>query len=176
MESGRYSRGNTTGTAEAGFVMLGNIPLDENRRPLHQDEGLLHQISNFMQQTAFVDRIHGLLAGWEMERITTDTPSRSLGFKGDFFSEILHVLRTQMAYGEYVSEHLNLRNCDDLRDLKAIARLTTGYLKLLFPDISLTPGQFRDYCVRPAVALRQRVRNELHRMDPEYAKVEIGVG
>jgi ATP-dependent Lon protease len=176
MESGRYSRGNTTGTAEAGFVMLGNIPLDEYRRPLHQDEGLLHEISNFMQQTAFVDRIHGLLAGWEMERITTDTPSRSLGFKGDFFSEILHVLRAQMAYGEYVSENLRLRNSDDLRDRKAIARLATGYLKLLFPDLSPTPEQFREYCVRPAVALRQRVRDELHRMDPEYTKVEIGVG
>ncbi len=176
MESGRYSRGNTTGTAEAGFVMLGNIPLDEHRRPLHQEEGLLHEISNFMQQTAFVDRIHGLLAGWEMERITTDTPSRSLGFKGDFFSEILHILRAQMIYGEYVSENLRLRNCDDLRDRKAIARLATGYLKLLFPDLSPMPEQFREYCVRPAVALRQRVRDELHRMDPEYVEVEIGVG
>jgi len=176
MESGRYSRGNTTGTAEAGFVMLGNIPLDENRRPINLEEGLLRQIPNFIQQTAFVDRVHGLVAGWEMERITTDTPSRSLGFKGDFFSEILHVLQGEMAYGEYVSEHLRLANCDDLRDRKAIARLATGFLKLLFPDLSLTEQQFRDYCVRPAVKLRQRVRDELHRMDPEYAQVEIGVG
>jgi ATP-dependent Lon protease len=129
-----------------------------------------------MEQTAFVDRVHGLVAGWKMERITTDTPSRSLGFKGDFFSEILHVLRGEMAYGEYVSENLRLRNCDDLRDRKAIGRLATGYLKLLFPDLSPTPEQFREHCVRPAVALRQRVRDELHRMDPEYAEVEIGVG
>jgi ATP-dependent Lon protease len=176
MESGRYSRGHTTGTAEAGFVMLGNIPLDERRRPLNQEDGLLHQITNFMQQTAFVDRIHGILAGWQMDRITTDTPSRSLGFKGDFFSEILHVLRGQMDYGEYVSEHLRLENCDDLRDRKAIARLATGYLKLLFPDLMLTDQQFREHCVRPAVALRQRVRDELHRMDPEYARVSIGIG
>ena len=176
MESGRYSRGNTTGTAEAGFVMLGNIPLDEHRQPLNQEDGLLRNLSNFMEQTAFVDRIHGLLAGWEMERITTDTPSRSLGFKGDFFSEILHVLRGEMDYGEFASEHLRLWNCDDLRDRKAIRRLATGYLKLLFPDLSPTPEQFREHCVRPAVALRQRVRDELHRMDPEYAEVEIGVG
>jgi ATP-dependent Lon protease len=176
MESGRYSRGNKTGTAEAGFVMLGNIPLDENRRPINQEDGLLRNLSNFMEQTAFVDRVHGLIAGWTMERITTDTPSRSLGFKGDFFSEILHVLRGEMAYGEYVSENLRLRNCDDLRDRKAIGRLATGYLKLLFPDLSPTPEQFREHCVRPAVALRQRVRDELHRMDPEYAAVEISVG
>ncbi|MBS1251244.1 MAG: hypothetical protein MAG451_00275 [Anaerolineales bacterium] len=176
MESGRYSRGNTTGAAEAGFVMLGNISLDENRRPIHQEDGLFRQISNFMQQTAFVDRVHGLIAGWEMQRITTDTPSRSLGFKGDFFSEVLHALRGEMEYGEYVSEGLHLTNCKDLRDRKAIARLATGFLKLLFPDLNPTERQFREYCMRPAVNLRQRVRDELHRMDPEYAQVEIGVG
>ena len=155
--------------------MLGNIPLDENRQPLNQEHSLFCNCSNFTEQTAFADRNHGPLAGWKMERITTDTPSRSLGFKGDFFSEILHALRGEMDYGEFASEHLRLRNCDDLRDRKAIGRLSTGYLKLLFPDLSPTPEQFREYCVRPAVALRQRVRDELHRMDPEYAEVEIGV-
>jgi len=176
MESGRYSRGNTTGTAEAGFIMLGNIPLDKSHRPINQEDGLFRQIPNFMQQTAFVDRVHGFIAGWEMERITTETPSQSLGFKGDFFSEILHVLRGEMDYGEYVSQKLCLTDCEDLRDRKAIARLATGFLKLLFPDLNPTEKQFRDHCVRPAVELRQRVRDELHRMDPEYAQVEIGVG
>ncbi len=174
LESGRYSRGNTMGTAEAGFVMLGNITLDENKQPVYLEEGLFQEIPNFLQETAFVDRIHGLIAGWEMERVTKDTPSRSLGFKGDFFSEVLHVMRRIAQYDEYVSEHMVLINCNDLRDRKAIARLASGFLKLLFPDLKPAPEQFREFCVKPAVELRQRIRDELHKLDPEYARVEIG--
>jgi len=173
LESGRYSRGNTMGTSEAGFVMLGNITLDENHRPLREEEGLFYEIPNFLQETAFVDRIHGLIAGWDMDRVTRETPSHSMGFKGDFFSEILHALRSDAHYAEHVSQEMRLVNCDDLRDRKAISRLATGFLKLLFPDMEPTEEQFVEYCVKPAVKLRQRVRDELHKMDPEYAKVSI---
>jgi ATP-dependent Lon protease len=174
LESGRYSRGNTMGTSEAGFVMLGNITMDEHHRPLHEEEGLFHEIPNFLQETAFIDRIHGLIAGWRMGRVTKDTPSRSMGFKGDFFSEILHVLRSDAHYAEYVSQEMRLVNCDDLRDRKAITRLATGFLKLLFPDMKPTEEEFKEFCVKPAVELRQRIRDELHKLDPEYAKVSIG--
>ena len=175
LESGRFSRGNTMGTSEAGFVMLGNIALDERHQPMYADEGLFREIPNFLQETAFIDRIHGLIAGWEMGRVTKDTPSHVMGFKGDFFSEILHVLRRDAHYSEFVTQQMRLVNCNDLRDRKAITRLATGYLKLLFADMQPTEEEFREYCVRPAVALRQRVRDELHKLDPEYARVEIGV-
>lgn len=173
LESGRFSRGNTMGTSESGFVMLGNITLDENHNPVYEGEGLFREIPNFLQETAFVDRIHGLVAGWEMGRVTKETPSRSMGFKGDFFSEILHVLRNDAHFAEFVSQEMRLINCDDLRDRKAITRLATGYLKLLFPNMAPSPEEFREYCVKPAVELRQRVRDELHKLDPEYAKVFI---
>lgn len=176
LEAGRYSRGSTMGTAEASFVMLGNVMLDETGQPVQQEVGMFRQIPNFLQETAFLDRIHGLIAGWEMQRVTKDTPSRSLGFKGDFFSEVLHVMRRMAQYDEYVSENMMLIDCNDLRDRKAIGRLAAGFLKLLFPDLNPTEEEFREFCVRPAVALRQRVRDELHKMDPEYAAVQIGVG
>jgi ATP-dependent Lon protease len=174
LEAGRYSCGNTMGTAESGFVMLGNITLDEYRRPIHEAEGLFREIPNFLQETAFVDRIHGLIPGWEMGRVTKETPSHSLGFKGDFFSEFLHVMRRMAQYDEYVSENMILVNCNDLRDRKAIARLASGLLKLLFPDMRPSLEEFKQYCVAPAVELRQRIRDELHKLDPEYPQVAIG--
>ena len=64
-------------------------------------------------------------------------------------------------------------NCDDR---KAIMRLASGYLKLLFPDLKAEPEEFRQQCAVPAVELRQRVRNELHKMDSEYAVVNISAG
>lgn len=173
LESGKFSRGKTEATSEAGFVMLGNITLDADHRPLHQDHGIFKEIPNFLQETAFIDRIHGIIPGWEMPRVSKDTPSRCLGFKGDFFAEVLHRMRSGVRYGDFVKMNIKLDGCNDLRDRKAIMRLASGYLKLLFPDLNATPDEFREQCVIPAVELRQRVRDELHKMDSEYAAVSI---
>ncbi len=175
LESGRFSRGKTEASAEAGLVMLGNISMDSDHQPLYIDQSLFKEIPNFLQETAFVDRIHGIISGWEMPRVSRDTPSHSVGFKGDFFSEVLHRLRSQINYSDYVKTNMHLTGCSDLRDRKAIGRLATGYLKLLFPDINPSADDFKECCVKPAVELRQRVRNELHKLDAEYALVSIGV-
>jgi ATP-dependent Lon protease len=116
-----------------------------------------------------------LIPGWVLPRVTKDSPSHSLGFKGDFFSEVLHKLRKEMRYQDYVKINMQVSGSDDLRDRKAITRCASGYLKLLFPDQKPSPEEFREYCVKPAVALRQRIRNELHKMDREYSQVEIVV-
>jgi ATP-dependent Lon protease len=174
LESGRYRRSTgDMGTSEAGFVMLGNITLTDERRPLYQAEGLFKELPSALQESAFIDRLHGLMEGWFMPRITKNTPSRHLGFKGDFFSEILHELRPRLEFADYVSHSLRLPACEDMRDNKAIARLTEGYLKLLFPDLHLSEEQFVEYCVNPAVRMRQQVRDELAKIDPEYGWVSI---
>jgi ATP-dependent Lon protease len=175
LESGRFSRGNTEASAEAGFVMLGNITLNEKHEPVYMQEGIFNEIPNFLQDTAFIDRLHGIIPGWVMPRITKDTPSKLLGFKGDFFSEVLHILRNEPQFTDFVNLNIKLENCNDLRDRKAIARLCTAYLKILFPDMQVSDSDFVKYCVKPAVQLRQRVRDELHKMDKEYAKVDIKV-
>lgn len=82
-------------------------------------------------------------------------------------------MRRIAQYDEYVSENMVLINANDLRDRKAISRLAAGFLKLLFPNMNPTREEFNEFCVNPAVSLRQRVRDELHKLDPEYAKVSI---
>lgn len=175
LESGRYSRGNTSGTAEAGLVLLGNILLDENRKPMHSDRGIFNEFPNFLRETAFIDRLHGLLPGWELPRVTRQTPSCCIGFKGDFFSEVLHQLRASTAFADYATQNAKLTGCEDLRDQKAIVRLASGFMKLLYPDMGCSEDDFAMHCLRPAVELRQRIRDELHKMDQEFAKVEIGI-
>lgn len=175
LESGRYSRGNTSGTAECGLVLLGNILLDKDRKPMHTDRGVFNEFPNFLRETAFIDRIHGLLPGWELARVKKQTPSCCIGFKGDFFSEVLHQLRSSTAFAEYASQHSRLTGCDDLRDQKAIIRLASGFMKLLYPDMGCSENEFALYCLHPAVELRQRIRDELYKMDEEFAKVEMGI-
>jgi len=174
LESGRYRRATgDMGTSEAGFVMLGNITLTDERRPFYQTEGLFKELPPALQESAFIDRLHGLLEGWFMPRITKNTPSQMLGLKGDFFGEVLHELRPRLEFADYVSRSLHLPSCEDMRDNKAIARIAEGFLKLLFPDLNVTEKQFTEYCVNPALRMRQQIRDELSKIDPEYAWVSI---
>lgn len=174
LESGRYRRATgDLGTSEAGFVMLGNITLGADRRPLYESNGIFKELPSALQESAFIDRVHGLIEGWHMPRITRNTPSKMLGFKGDFFSEILHELRSDLQYADYVSQSMTLPQCEDMRDNKAIARIAEGYLKLLFPDLRLTDEEFIEFCVNPAVRMRQQVRDELSKLDQEFKWVTI---
>ena len=154
-------------------IMLGNITLTNERRPLYQTEGLFKELPPALQESAFIDRLHGLLEGWFMPRITKNSPSRHLGLKGDFFGEVLHELRPRLEFADYVSHNLRLPSCDDMRDNKAIARIAEGYLKLLFPDLEVTDDQFTEFCVNPALRMRQQIRDELSKIDSEYAWVSI---
>jgi len=174
LESGRYRRATgDLGTSESGFVMLGNITLGANRLPLYESDGIFKELPAALQESAFIDRVHGLIEGWFMPRVSRNTPSRTLGFKGDFFSEVLHEMRTDLRYADYVSQSLHLPQCEDMRDNKAIARLSEGFLKLLFPDLNLTEDEFVLYCVNPAVRMRQQVRDELSKIDQEFKWVTI---
>lgn len=174
LESGRYRRATgDMGTSEAGFVMLGNITLGSSRMPLYESDGIFKELPAALQESAFIDRIHGLIEGWFMPRVSRNTPSKSLGFKGDFFSEVLHELRIDLRYADYVSQNLRLPQCDDMRDSKAISRLAEGFLKLLFPDLELGTEEFITYCVNPAVRMRQQIRDELSKIDQEFKWVTI---
>lgn len=174
LESGRYRRATgDLGTSESGFVMLGNITMGINRLPLYESDGIFKELPPALQESAFIDRIHGLIEGWFMPRVSRNTPSGSLGFKGDFFSEVLHELRADLRYADYVSQSLHLPQCDDMRDNKAIARLAEGFLKLLFPDLEPSEEDFITYCVNPAVRMRQQVRDELSKIDQEFKWVTI---
>lgn len=174
LESGRYRRATgDMGTSEAGFSILGNITIGPDKMPLYESNGIFKELPSALQESAFIDRIHGLIEGWFMPRITKKTPSRQIGFKGDFFSEVLHELRTDLQYADYVTHSMRLPECEDMRDNKAIARIAEGYLKLLSPDLQISEEEFIQYCVNPAVRMRQQIRDELSKMDHEFKWVTI---
>lgn len=174
LESGRFGRGSAGAvTSEAGLVMLANIELDERHQPIYDFIGLFRAFPNFLRETAFIDRFSGLLPGWDLPRVTKDTPSVCLGLKGDIFGEILHMLRGEISYRDYVKLNMQVENCDDMRDSRAIEAGATGLMKILFPDKEPSEEEFYTYCVNPALELRQRVRDELCKMDREYTPITM---
>jgi ATP-dependent Lon protease len=174
LESGRFSRGGKQQTAaSAGIVILANIPLDANGHPRFSN--LFLNLPEFLRETAFIDRIHGILPGWKLPRIQEEAISNNAGFKADFFGEVLHNLRHQAGYEDHIKAHGQIVGTQDVRDRNAIMRLAAGYLKLLFPDLRLSHNELVEFCLRPAASLRQTIRDQLATMDPEYKKLTIGV-
>jgi len=174
LESGRFGRGSANAiTAEAGLVMLANIDLDQNKRPLYEEIGLFRMFPNFLRESAFIDRFSGLLPGWDLPRVTKKTPSQSLGLKGDIFGEIMHAFRQDISYRDYVKTNMELFNCDDMRDSRGIESGATGLLKIIFPNKEPTEEDFYRFCVNPALEMRQRVRDELCKLDREYTPLTM---
>lgn len=172
LESGKYTRGRKAAIADAGVVFLANIPIGSDGFP--REPILFKNLPEFLRETAFIDRLHGILPGWQLPRISVNSPSQEIGFKADFFGEALHQLRDCGGYSEYVARHMKLTGTKDMRDKKAVEKIATGYLKLLFPNLKLSPEEFYNCCVLPAARFRQSVREELAKMDPEYKVVTIG--
>lgn len=174
LESGSFARGGIQKVeASASLMILANIPLDEQKRP--RDENLFRELPEFLGETAFIDRIHGILPGWKLPRIEQSSVGTGIGFKADYFGDVLHHLRTRSGYEQIVQKYMSrVTGTSDRRDIVAISRLATGYCKLFFPHGQLSDDDFIEYCLKPAIALRQRVRDQLALLDPEYVRVYIG--
>lgn len=174
LESGKFGKGTASAiSAEAGLVILANIELDDKKQPLNALKGLFKVFPNFLRETAFIDRFSGFLPGWNLPRVTKSTPSKYLGLKGDIFGEIIHKIRYDQNYRNFVKSNIELIDCEDMRDSKALEAGSTGLLKIIFPDLNPSEQDFYKYCVNPAIELRQRVRDELCKMDREYDAVSI---
>lgn len=174
MESGKFTRGNKRASSDCGIVFLGNIEIGADGRPT--DQMLFNQLPDFLRQAAFITRIHGILPGWKIPKIGKQSPTTANALKADFFGEVLRKLRNRSEYDSYAKTHIRLEGtgADNLRNNRAIQRLAAGYMRLVFPNLNPVSEEFEKYCLRPAIDLRRRVCDQLHKIDPgEYDVVSI---
>lgn len=177
LEQGEFRVMQYKGTSDAGFVLLANIPLSSDSKP--KDADLLESLPSWLKgisATALIDRFHGLLPGWELQKISKECLCDGIALKADYFGEVLHALRNKSEYMNWVKEHT--RSSGTIRDINAIERLATGLLKLLFPDLNQVNAElFREHCLNPAKELRKRIRTQLALVDEEYspelAEIEV---
>lgn len=174
MESGRFTRGRQKASADCGVVFLGNIEMGYDGRPLKSV--YFEALPQFLRETAFIDRLHGFVPGWEIPKIRSDSPANGIALKADYFSEVLHSLREDSSYDAYVEAYARLAGAGSttMRNATAIKRLAAGYLKLFFPDATPSPEEFEAYCLQPAIELRQRVCDQLNALDPgEFGRTDM---
>ncbi len=172
LESGTFSIANVRQSSNAGFIILGNIPLDENNYPTISS--YFEPLPDVFKESAFLDRFHGFIKGWEMPRINQSMIMNGNTLNVEYFSEILHLLRDDMTFSPIVDSLLDIPHNADTRDVKAIKRLTTAYLKLLFPHIEskddIKLNEFKMFCFDEAFKKRAVIREQIHKIDMEFKR------
>lgn len=160
MESGEFSRGKESIRASGGIVMVGNLDadLDQQQRVGHLLSPLPPEMRN---DTAFMDRIHAYLPGWDFPKLNpNDHFTNHFGLVSDFLSECWNQLRS----GSRVSAlqgRVNFGGALSGRDLTAVNKTLSGLIKLLYPDPEMViPDEELESLVRMALECRRRVKEQ----------------
>jgi len=169
MESGEFERGSLRRSRSGCSLMfMGNIEI-QGKVPAEDFSAVMPECMN---DSAFVDRLHGMIPGWELPKIEQSEIhlSNGYGFITDYFCEIMHELRKE-GFRYHVSNHVKLDAGTDMvtiRDQKAILNLASGLIKLLSPSDREDPAVI-DMAVKLAVEYRQRIHDWLCTLSPgEY--------
>lgn len=170
LESGKTTIDNNEFSSECGLMLMGNIPLTDTNQPV--SNFYFENLPENFRESALLDRFHCFIEGWLLPRVHKGMIFKGWTINVEYFSEILHSMRTQNSYSLLFDQLVKFENKADVRDSTAIKRIATGYMKLLFPhwqrveDVDF--DEFENYCLNPAIHRRGIVKEQCHRIDPEF--------
>lgn len=163
MESGEFSRGKESIRADGSLVLVGNFEVDVE----HQQRigHLLGPMPPEMRDdTAFMDRIHGYLPGWDVPKIDKEYLTNHFGLVSDFLSECWTQLRNQ-SHVSALQNRVFFGGALSGRDTNAVNKTISGLLKLLYPGgASHIPDEDLEWAVRIAMEARRRVKEQQKRI------------
>lgn len=170
LESGKTTIDNNEFSSECGLMLMGNIPLNEHRRPLNYR--YFDSLPISFRESALLDRFHCFIEGWHLPRINEGIIYKGWTLNVEYFSEILHSMRTQSIYGVIYDKIVGKDKDADTRDSKAVKKIAVGYMKLLFPHwtcpANINIEDFDTYCLQPAIRRRGIIKEQCHYIDQEF--------
>lgn len=172
LANGRLTRGGLYETASpCSLVMLANILLDNEQRPINFP--LVKELPEFLRETAFLDRLRGILPGWKVHKLGGDSFAQGMGLKSDFFGDALLALREDVTANQYAQARIALKGKKRYkRNEDAVRLLASGLMKLQFPHGQISAEDFEIYCLHPAIEMRQLVWEQLYMLDAEYRQYD----
>jgi len=171
LANARLTRGGLNEAAsDCGLVLLANIALDDQQRPMRYP--IVQELPPFLQDTAFLDRIKGIIPGWELPKLGSKSFADGTGLKSDFFGDVLVALRDDLEPDQFCSRRIVLAGEGGIRNDLAVRSIASGMMKLLFPHGDVTDEELQRFCVRPALRLRQLVWDQLYALDAEYRQYD----
>ena len=177
LESGKTTIDNQEFSSECGLMLMGNIPLTADKLPV--SPMYFDNLPENFRESALLDRFHCFIEGWKLPRINTSMILKGWTINVEYFSEILHALRTQNVYSQLYDQIVQVAPNTDMRDAKAVKRIATAYMKLIFPhwrkleDVDLS--KFAIFCLNPALNRRGIVKEQCHNIDPEFKSALTGI-
>lgn len=170
MEQGNFTVGDYKGVADAGVVLCGNI----SKKIMDADgyENMFVELPVVFHESALIERFHGFIKGWNIPRMNDDLKVNGWALNSEYFCSILHEMRNDMTYRNIVDELIIVPEGADTRDTEAVKRISTAYLKLLFPHVQdaseIAPRDFKRYCFERARKMRQTIKFQVGILDEEY--------
>jgi ATP-dependent Lon protease len=164
-----FSRGIETLGAEASMAFIGNTKHSVAYMLKHSD--LFEELPEKYYDSAFIDRLHTYLPGWEIDVIRGEMFATGYGFIVDYLAEILRHLRGQDRSSDY-RDLFTLSPTISTRDRDGVQKTFSGLMKLLFPGGGATPEEIREL-LSLAMEGRKRVKDQLMRIDSTYPEVEF---
>jgi len=163
MESGEFSRGKESIRADGSLVMVGNFDVDvEHQQRIGHLFGPLPP--EMRDDTAFMDRIHAYLPGWDIPKISKELLTDHFGLVSDFLSECWSQLRVQSRVG-FLQNKVFYGGALSGRDTNAVNKTVSALLKLLYPDPSMEILDVDlEWAVRLAMETRRRVKEQQKRI------------
>ncbi|MAD46036.1 MAG: TIGR02688 family protein [Oceanospirillaceae bacterium] len=169
MANKSFSRGVETLGADASMVFVGNTEHSLPYMLKHSD--LFDALPEKFYDSAFLDRLHFYIPGWEVDIIRGEMFSSGYGFVVDYLAEILRHLRNQ-DYSDQYKEHFTLSSDISTRDRDGINKTFSGLMKILFPQGGATKDEI-EQVLRVSIEGRKRVKDQLMRIDSTYADVDF---
>ena len=177
LESGKTTIDNQEFSSECGLMLMGNIPLNAQKLPV--SERYFDNLPENFRESALLDRFHCFIEGWKLPRINTSMILKGWTLNVEYFSEILHSLRTQNIYSQLYDRLVEIAPNTDMRDAKAVKRIATAYIKLFFPHWrtlqDVDRNEFETFCLNPALNRRGIVKEQCHNIDPEFKSKLTGI-
>ncbi|MCB9053303.1 MAG: BREX system Lon protease-like protein BrxL [Lewinellaceae bacterium] len=169
MANKTFSRGRESMGAEASMAFIGNTKRSVAYMIKHSD--LFEQLPKAYYDTAFLDRIHFYIPGWEVEIIRGEMFTDGFGFIVDYLAEILRYLRNMDFSGKY-QEFFTLDSTIATRDRLAIHKTFSGLMKVLYPHSECTKEEAREL-LEFAIEGRRRVKLQLMKMDETFRERQV---
>ncbi len=169
MANKSFSRGVETLGAEASMVFVGNTQHTVPYMLRHSD--LFEELPEKYYNSAFIDRLHAYLPGWEIEVIRGEMFSAGYGFVVDYLAEILRHMRNEDFSNRY-QDHFTLSTDISTRDLDSVNKTFSGLMKLLFPAGGATEKEIAEMLTL-ALEGRKRVKDQLKRIDSTYPDTDF---
>ena len=170
MANKTFSRGVETLGAEASMVFVGNTQHNVPYMLKHTD--LFDELPSAYHDSAFLDRLHFYIPGWEIDIIRGEMFSDGYGFVVDYLAEILKNQRNQ-DFTQAYTEHFQLLSDISTRDRDAIQKTFSGFMKVLFPHGEASKDEI-EVLLQFSIEGRKRVKDQLMRIDSTYTAVQFG--